>query len=303
MFHVKQREIMRILLAYNPNSGSGAGKRVASELMSYLNAKGLSVNSFESKSREDLQESLQKMAKDYSLAFICGGDGTFRDAIEAIQNSGQPLPLGLIPAGSGNDFLRSIGKNFSLPDLVDYYLASDLLKVYACRCNEKVFINVFGVGIDTAILKRRMSFKKIKGVLSYFLSTLITLFSYQPRKYRITLDDMVLEDRYYIVTVCNGKYFGGGMQIAPSGDPESEYFQVVMMKKANLFKLIFAFTKIYKGKHTGLSYVDSFFSKSVKIELLSGEEYYNIDGDIYPESKMIDLRKTKDPSVLLKNPF
>lgn len=303
MFHVKHKEYMSILIACNPKSGSGEGIVVGKKLLDHLKSLSYQVDFLQSESKEHLQSALIESACKYDLIFICGGDGTFRDSIAAIQDSNYDVPLALVPAGSGNDFAKSFGIKGELSDLAETYLKSKESLVQVTKCNEESFINVFGVGIDTAILERRLTFKRLKGSLAYLCASLITLFRYRPRLYRITLDNEVLEDRYYIITVCSGKYFGGGMMIAPDADIYSNYFQVVMMRKSGLFQLLNAFINIYKGTHVKLPYVQSYFSGTVKIELLDGEEYYNLDGDIFTEKTALYIRKDDRRLIRLKKPY
>ncbi len=295
---------MKTLIIYNPTSGKGKGKKVAFELFEYIKNKGLSSYLVESQSKSDLQENIKKLANSFELIFVCGGDGTFRDAIEAVQEIGADIPLALIPAGSGNDFAKSVGIiDQSTEELVDIYLKSEDIYVYGIDCNDDYLINVFGIGIDTAILKRRLGYRVLKGSFSYMASAFRTLFTYKPRKYRIKLDDIEIEDNLYIVAVGNGKYFGGGMMICPKADPYSEYFHVVMMKKANVFKLIKAFKNIYKGTHIDLPYIDSYLSKTVEIEFLDGKEYYNLDGDIKLDASVLTLKKDTKKQIKLKSPI
>ncbi len=295
---------MKTLIIYNPSSGKGKGKKVALELFECLKNRSISSYLVESQSKADLQESIKKLAFSFDLIFVCGGDGTFRDSIQTIQELDADIPLALIPAGSGNDFAKSIGINKqSTQELADIYLKSEDIYVYGISCNNDYLINVFGVGIDTAILKRRLGYKFLSGSFSYMASALRTLFTYKARKYRIKLDDIEFEDNLYIVAVGSGKYFGGGMMICPQADPYSEFFHIVMMKKANVFKLIKAFKNIYKGKHIDLPYIDSYMSKTIQIEFLNGEEYYNLDGDIKIEGSVLTLKKDTKKKIKLKSPI
>ncbi len=294
---------MKLYIVYNPTSGAGRGKIVANELYEYLKENNIDVFLSESKSKKDLMSLVSKNAKSFDLIFICGGDGTFRDSIEAIQLIGADVPLALIPAGSGNDFAKSIGIEAETRELADIYLQSGDIYVYGIKCNDKFLINIFGVGIDTAILKRRLSYKFIKGSFSYMLSALVTLFSYKPRRYRLRLDDKEIIDSLYIISVCNGNYFGGGMMIGPDADYLSPEFQILTMPKSNVFRLIKAFSHIYKGTHTSLPYVNSYKASRVEINFLDGEEYYNIDGDIVLANEKLILSKTDAPSIRLKKPY
>ncbi len=294
---------MKILIVYNPISGSGIGKKVALELYEYLESKFLSATLIESKSKEDLQNSLAREIENYELVLICGGDGTFRDAIETAVCEGATTPIGLIPAGSGNDFGRAFGIKNTPKDLLDIYLKSDDTYVYGIHYNDNYLINVFGVGLDTAILKKRQDFKYLKGSFSYLVSAIINLFTYKASRYRVKLDDETIEGRFNIVSVCNGQYIGGGMKIGPNADMYSEYFEIITMEKSSIYKLVKGFARIYKGGHIELPYVNSYRSKTVQIEFLDHGEYMNIDGDVVYEEKKVVLKKDETPVIKLKKPY
>ncbi len=296
MEHCKKK----VLVVYNPVSGAGKGKKIAQELLKYLKTKELDIFVIESNNKKNLQESMKNIDQDYELIFVCGGDGTFRDVMETMNKCDWHTPLALIPAGSGNDFIKSLEIKGEMQVLVDKYLNSKEKKVYNAFCNDLYLINIFGIGIDTEIVKKSVIIKKyIKGGLSYALATLATLLTYKPKKYQIKLDDKEIEKEIYIMVVCNGKYFGGGMKIAPNADVNLEELEVVILNKVSKIQLLKAFFRIYKGTHIDLPYVESYKCKKVEIECLSGKESINVDGDLFCEKNII-IKKDKPAKIRLK---
>ncbi len=294
---------MKVLLIFNPISGSGKGKKVALEIYEHIKNKNIKIDLIETESKQDLQNSLLESAKDYSLVLVCGGDGTFRDAMETMVSIDSPCPVGLIPAGSGNDFGKAFGIKNKSKELVDIYLESEETNVYGVNYNNSYLINVFGVGIDVAILKKRESVKYLKGAFAYFIAALITLFTYKTKEYRVKLDNEIIEGKFFIVSVCNGQYIGGGMRIGPNADMNSNEFEIIMMRKTSRFKLLKGFANIYKGKHVDLPYIDSYKSKTVCIEFIEEGEDMNVDGDVYYEENKVYLVKDQEASLRLKKPY
>lgn len=291
---------MTMLVIYNPSSGSGEGAKVGKLVEKELKSKGIDFTCYPTQSRDDLISYLIRNAMLYAKVIVIGGDGTIRDAIAAMNEINWPSSLGIIPAGSGNDLARFLGKNMDPVTLINRYIISeDDEYIYGARCNEKTFINVLGIGINTAILRKRVFWKKIVGgKFSYLLSSLISLILYRPKFYDIKADGVDKSDKYYIITVCNGKYFGAGMKISPDSDLYSRDLSIIALRNVSKLKLIKAFMKIYKGEHINLGYVDYYQAKEIKVKFQSDDEYLDMDGDLF-NVKDVLISKTEEQSIRL----
>ncbi len=297
---MKHKKNMNTLIICNPVSGKGNGLKTALEVKEYLIEKQIETKLIKSFSKSDLQELVEDNCSNYDLIFACGGDGTFRDVMEVMQNGNWNSPLALIPGGSGNDFIKSLGTNLNIKDLVDYYLKSDEISVYTSRVNDLFMLNVLGVGIDTDIVSKTIFLKRFfGGGISYLLASLISIFFYKAKHYKIILDDKVISGEFYIIAICNGKYFGGGMKIAPNADIHEKKLSVMLLRKVNLFKIIKALSLIYSGKHIELDYVEEYFSEKVEIEISGKSEKIDLDGDLFEVSGIV-VSKEKNKSMRLK---
>lgn len=287
-----------MLVIYNPKSGNSEGGKVGKLVEQELINKGVNYTSHASQSRDELIEFIEHNALLYNKIVVIGGDGTIRDAISAMNNINWPCPLGIIPAGSGNDLARFLGKNIDPITLINQYLLTeDEERIYGAYCNDKSFINVLGAGINTSILKKRNALKKILGrKLSYPVASLLAMAFYRPKYYKLNIDGKDLNGKYYIITVCNGKYFGAGMKISPNSDLHSDKLGLIALKKVNKFKLINAFMKIYKGEHINLEYVDNYMAREIRIKFEADEEFIDLDGDLFATSEVV-ISKTATQSI------
>lgn len=287
-----------MLVIYNPSSGNSEGARVGKIVEDELNRRKVDYTSHASKDRQELIEFIKLNALLYNKIIIIGGDGTIRDAISAMNEVNWPCPLGIIPAGSGNDLARFLGKDMDPVTLINRYLiAEDEELIYGAYCNDKSFINVLGAGINTSILNTRNVLKKFFGKkLSYPISSLIAMIFYRPKYYELTIDGRELNGKYYIITVCNGKYFGAGMKISPESDLQSDKLSLIALKNVNKIKLIKAFMKIYKGEHVNLDYVDYHQAKEIKMNFELDGEYVDLDGDLFSVKEVV-VRKTPEKSI------
>lgn len=287
-----------MLVIYNPSAGNAEGARVGKIVEDELNRKKVDYTSHASKDRQELIDFIKLNALLYNKIIIIGGDGTIRDAIAAMNEVNWPCPLGIIPAGSGNDLARFLGKDIDPVNLINRYLvAEDEELIYGAYCNEKSFINVLGAGINTSILNTRNVLKKVFGrKLSYPISSLIAMLFYRPKYYELEIDGKNLNGKYYIITVCNGKYFGAGMKISPEADLQSDKLSLIALRNVNKIKLIKAFMKIYKGEHVTLDYVDYHRAKEIRINFASDGEYVDLDGDLFSAKELV-VRKTPEKSI------
>lgn len=287
-----------MLVIYNPCAGNAEGARVGKIVEDELNRKKVDYTSHVSKDRQELIDFIKLNALLYNKIIIIGGDGTIRDAIAAMNEVNWPCPLGIIPAGSGNDLARFLGKDIDPVNLINRYLvAEDEELIYGAYCNEKSFINVLGAGINTSILNTRNVLKKVFGrKLSYPISSLIAMLFYRPKYYELEIDGKNLNGKYYIITVCNGKYFGAGMKISPEADLQSDKLSLIALRNVNKIKLIKAFMKIYKGEHVTLDYVDYHRAKEIRINFASDGEYVDLDGDLFSAKELV-VRKTPEKSI------
>lgn len=292
-----------MLVIYNPKAGNSEGARVGKLVEQELMNKGIDYTCHASLSREELMEFIEKNALFYSKIVVIGGDGTIRDAISAMNNINWPCPMGIIPAGSGNDLARFLGKNIDPVRLINNYLTfEEEERIYGAYCNDKSFINVLGAGINTSILRKRNALKKIFGrKLSYPIASLIAMLFYRPKYYKLSVDGRDLSGKYFIITVCNGKYFGAGMKISPHSDLHSEELGLIALKKVNKFKLIKAFLNIYKGKHINLSYVDHLMAKEIRIKFETDEEYIDLDGDLFSTREIVVSKTSTKCIRILKH--
>lgn len=287
-----------MLVIYNPSAGNSEGARVGKLVEQELRNKGVDYTCHASQCRDDLINFIENNALLYNKIVVIGGDGTIRDAITAMNNINWPCPIGIIPAGSGNDLARFLGTNKDPIKLINSYLATDKeRKIYGACCNDKNFINVLGAGINTSILQKRNVLKRIFGrSLSYLVASLVSMLFYQPKNYELIVDGVRHEGKYYIITVCNGKYFGAGMKIFPDADLESDKLAIVALKKVSKIKLIKAFSKIYKGEHIKLDYVDYYLAKEIGIKFEEKEECVDLDGDLF-EAQELKITKTETKAI------
>jgi len=232
------------------------------------------------------------VAKGYRFIVAYGGDGTLMEIINGLLGEpGEPslATVAIIPGGTGSDFVRTLG----IPH--DYRLACDRLVSGTERLvdvgfatftgfdgSEKhlYFANIAGLGFDGEVVERvQRSSKALGGTITYLGNLLLTLIAYQNKHVTLRFDDVVQERRLNSVVVCNGRYFGGAMHIAPPADLTDGQFDLVTLGDLNKPELVANVPRVYRGTHLTHPKVDIYKAREVSVEALE-RMLFQADGEL-----------------------
>ena len=203
--------------------------------------------------------------------------------------------LAVVPLGTGSDF----GKTFDFPrDLrsciarignrneMRIDLGTAEFTSHAGERENRLFANIASFGLSGAISENIASstrFQKLPGKLKYLLETLSALSSYQPENLRIEVDDTAVEGRVTFAAIANGKFFGGGMKVAPDADVQDGQFEVVVLEDMPKLELAAKIRHVYRGTHIHLSQVKCFRGSKVRVSIADASRrspmYLDLDGE------------------------
>ncbi|KQX61070.1 MULTISPECIES: diacylglycerol kinase [unclassified Streptomyces] len=243
-----------ITLFVNPAAGRGRGAHAARPAASALRAAGYTVRTVLGVNAEDALVRARAAVADGTGALIAvGGDGLAHLALQAV--AGTRTPLGLVAAGTGNDFARALGLPLRDPAAAAR-LVADALKgarirdIDLGRVGDRWFGTVLASGFDSRVNDRGNRMRWPVGRARYDLAMLAELAAFRPFPYRITLDDgAVREVEATLVAVGNGSSYGGGMRICPGADPTDGLFDVTVVGDCRRRTLLRVFPKVYRGTH------------------------------------------------------
>ena len=232
-------------------------------------------------------DALQKGA---STIVAFGGDGTLNEVLNGVFREGPTadVAIGAIPGGTGSDFTRSLDVPRDPVEAVRCILRgrTRLVDVGEIRCvkegkpTSRYFINVAGLGFDAEVAERSNRMPKFMGgTIPYLFNLVVSLFSYRNKNFRIRLDDRVLEQKAYLLTVAIGKYFGGGMFIAPDAGLDDGLFDVIVVGDMSKPEFIANVPRVYKGTHIDHPKVDAYKARRVEIHC-DGQAFIEAEGEI-----------------------
>ncbi|MCI9287260.1 MAG: diacylglycerol kinase family lipid kinase [Clostridia bacterium] len=228
------------------------------------------------------EKSGSDIAKEYkneeNVIYVAGGDGTITMTIGGIV--GTKNKLGIIPSGSGNDTYRAIKK---LPKGEN---TIDLAKI-----NDTYFINVACSGLDAEVANNVDIVKKarIPSNQIYNASIIYTFIKFKFKEVELITNVKKIKEKYTILSICNGSYYGGGFNIAPKSELTDGLLDIYFVEKMNKLRMIPLLLKVKKGKHEGKRKIHKFRTNHVEINL-DKEVTFNVDGEkVTDKNFIIDL--------------
>lgn len=266
----------KFLFIINPVSGKGATKDMIPVIKKLM--KDYDMDMKISRSPGDATKIAKAYKEKYTDIISVGGDGTLTEIVDGL--AGFEGNLGIIPAGTGNDFARTIELPSAIETCLDIIIQGKTRAVDIPTVNNSRFINVASFGIDSGVIIDTDKIKKkITGTTAYVLSALKNIMQFKPYRVTMEIDDMTVSEEVVIVAVGNGKYFGGGMKVTPNAEIDDGLLDVVIARKTKKSKLVQLFTKLFKGTHMSDPIVEHY--KCKKFSIMSSDEIFiNTDGNL-----------------------
>ncbi|MEU3946966.1 diacylglycerol kinase [Streptomyces sp. NPDC029526] len=245
-----------ITLFVNPTAGRGRGARAALPAAAALRDAGYTVRTLVGDDAADaLVRARAAVAEGTGALVAVGGDGMVHLALQAVAGTG--TPLGLIPAGTGNDFARALGLPLRDPAAAGRTAADALTRgrtraLDLGRAGDRWFANVLASGFDSRVNDRGNRMRLPVGRFRYDLAMLAELAALRPIPYRITVDGgEVREVEATLVAVGNGPSYGGGMRVCHGADLGDGLLDVTVVGACTRTTLLRVFPTVYRGTHLG----------------------------------------------------
>lgn len=287
---------MKYFFVVNPVAGLGKGFLVWKRIKEVLKRKGVSFDYTLTKyPGHAVKITKEAVSSGYKNIVSVGGDGTTSEVTRGIDRDG--LVIGIIPAGRGRDFPRSLKIPKDPFEALDLILkGKKVVEVDHPKIDSGRFINVCGIGFDAEVARNANTTYKKFGVLSYIVSLFTTISSWKIPEIAIKIDDVVRRIPVFFVVIANGPFYGGGMMISPYSKINDGFLDVVIFHKMSKLTLLWNFPGVYRGgKHIEHEKVETMKAKRVVIE--SKENLpVQADGDIIgnvPKVFEIDGKKLK----------
>lgn len=224
----------------------------------------------------------------YDKVIAMGGDGTVHEVINGLMKVPERIRpvLGVVPAGSGNDFSHAVGISTNPteallraldgePSAVDLGLLTDE------HGKKEYFDNTIGIGFDTVVTIRSHRLPLVRGFLMYLTAVIQTiLLNHDFMKMQIETEDQKWEQSNLLLTMCNGPREGGGFLLAPDAKVDDGILHYAMIKNVSrpmMFRLI---PEVMKGTHGRFKQVTMGACRKMSV-IADRPMYLHADGEIY----------------------
>jgi diacylglycerol kinase (ATP) len=270
---------MKTVAIVNPTAGYHRARRVWPRLLASLGEPGARVETWWTE-WSGHAETLAARARQegFERVVAVGGDGTLLEVVNGLwwESRGFQPSVGVVPFGTGCDYVRNFDLGRTLRDQVINALGEDTLRVSLGlvrlkgmdgRPRQRVFINVLGLGFDARVIAGfRQQRRRLPGRASYFLSGLRELSRLQHHRITGGLNGSPLETLAMVVVVGLGRYFGGGLMITPGASPQAEHFQMVLGQKLSRLEVLTLLPGLYAGRHLNHPRISADYAGHIKID-------------------------------------
>lgn len=227
---------------------------------------------------------------------VLGGDGTVSHVARALVQQASDIPLAILAAGSGNDFVKSLGTPAR-----DYAAMATLIADGHVRRvdvgtigEQQLFVNAAGFGFDVAVLERTTRARWLRGDALYVASALAELFRFRGVRARVhgPLPDIAqgVPDRHLLVVAANGQWFGGRFRIAPTAVLDDGALDLVVISDASAWRRARLFAAAPWGRHIGAPEVRT--ARAATVSIATAEPIgFESDGELCaPVSTTCEIR-------------
>ncbi len=277
----------KLLFIINPVAGRGRSKELISLIEEEMKSYGADFSIKLTKGPEDAIELVCQSKTDHVIAV--GGDGTVTEVAKGIIKRGYGT-IGIIPAGTGNDFIKSLDISKDPRQALKTIRQAKTKKIDIGLANGHKFLNIGSVGLDAEVVQTAQRVKKsTKSHLSYILSVFIALIRFKRKEVTLVIDGRKEEKSLVLFAIGNGKYYGGGLKMIPGARLDDGFLHICLVEKISKLRILTIFPELFKGSHIRhKKYTETFQAKKVK--LYSQEELYmNLDGDIFLAGNQIEF--------------
>lgn len=265
----------RVTILTNPASGHGSAPHAAERAVAQFHRRGLDVVAIAGTSAEHARKLVEgALERGMDALVVVGGDGIISLALQVLAQT--DIPLGIIPAGTGNDHAREFDIPTRDPEaatdvVVDGLTGGvartiDLGRIRGADGTDKWFGTVMAAGFDSLVTDRTNRMRWPHGRMRYNLAMVAELSKLRLLPFRLSFDGEEVTTELTLAAFGNTRSYGGGMRICPGADPTDGLLDVTMVASASRTRLIRLFPTVFKGTHVDLDEVSTARAKTITVD-------------------------------------
>ena len=268
----------------NPVAGTGYAEQVMDQLEKRLDGQKIPYRIFKTQEQGHGKRIAEELSEnpDVIAVVAVGGDGTAGEIAAGLCGTGKPM--GIIPAGTGNDFIKSAGIPKDPVQAFEFIFSHKPRPTDTGTVNNEFFLNVCGTGFDVTVLDYAEGEKqKHRGLTPYFLGLLKAIAHYKSVHLKVTADTVSSDGKYLVCSIANGRFIGGGIPICPKADIEDGFLDLVLIRNRHRWQIPFYLPGLMLSRD--LSFRITTHRRVSDVVIEGNQLRINIDGDIKSVSK------------------
>lgn len=268
-----------ICLLVNPQAGRGRGAERGQQIASALEATGPVWREDTRHRGDERRIAREACARGARALVVVGGDGAVHHAVRGLLDAPTAIPLAICAAGTGNDFVKSLGTPaHDIPAMVERIAAGRTQPVDIGYINDVPFLNAAGLGFDVAVARRMQRPGWLRGSAAYVWHAARTLLGYQG--FLVHEVDGAKPAQRLMTVFANGRFFGGAFQIAPDARLDDGQLDVINIHAIRPMARPMLFLRAIRGTHVHHPRVT--MSRSAHLVLrFSAPPSFECDGELH----------------------
>jgi diacylglycerol kinase (ATP) len=268
----------KIIFIVNPKAGITPKSKVIIELLAgniFPASRFIQEVVFTERVGHATELARDAVAREFDIVVASGGDGTINEVACAMVDTG--IPMGILPAGSGNGLARCLGISMSYALALRTIIRGKTKLMDVASVNDKLFTSIAGIGFD-AFVAKKFADSAIRGMLSYMQIILQEFRHYKPVKYNLTIDGKNIEKLALMIVFANSDQFGFNTRIAPEAKVDDGLLDVCVIRKMPVSKLLSVGYHSMRGTLVETGFVEYYKGKEISINNVE-DPLMNIDGE------------------------
>ena len=232
-----------------------------------------------------------EIAKEYhdSVIYAVGGDGTVNEVMSGLVNTDNALCV--LPAGSGNDFVRTLYKDIkkkhrTVKGILDRIDTLKPKKIDCGKVGDRYFINIASVGFDAEVVRNSERYENKPGLrkISYILAIFYTIFRFHGVDLECEINGEKFSQKSLLLCIANSNYYGGGVKVAPEAVMDDGKLDAYLIESVGPLRFLSVMPRLMAGTHTKLRFVKHLTTEKITFR---GEGLtLNLDGELSPASEV-----------------
>ena len=278
-------------LIFNPVAGHGRSQKQLDEVKCIFDKKGIEYSVHETTAKGHATKLTKSLIDNGAKLIVAiGGDGTIAEVAKAIY--GTDAALGIIPAGTGNDYRRAVGVPDEIENSVEFLLRGKPTPCDAMECNGEIYLNIVSMGFDVDVVERAAKYKFF-GSAAYTLAAIDRAFFAKCIDAEITIDGKKIEKNMLLAAVGNGSHYGGGMNSLPTADITDGLLDICIADATTPLSILKLLPKYIAGEHDELDIVTLYKAEEITVKIKDKKTKINADGEILPETDTLHVKILK----------